>query len=370
MSKISIRLAFGVLALLATLAMAQAQDDQPAKPLGDIARGQRKQPTTEKKVYTDADVASPKDPEPPPPPPPAQSPHTTLVPDDDTQQPEAASTPAAPEKSPVAEKKPAPEKKPVAEVKPAPEKKPVAEVKPAPEKKPVAEAKPALEKKPVAEVKPAPEKKPVAAVKPVPEKKPVAEVKPAPEKKPVAEVKPAPEKKPVAEVKPAPEKKPVAELKPVPEKKPVAEVKPAAAEKPVARLQRSVYDRPKDKVEEAESDFIVVPAGTEIRVDITESKVIVPVRVGFATPIPPLSKVAVQINRAYYYTGSNGTFGNGPVALAENAVLTTVTVDGVTYPVQAASVPLDNVGATRGATLPPSLHDVTFILSAPISVHR
>jgi hypothetical protein len=66
----------------------------------------------------------------------------------------------------------------------------------------------------------------------------------------------------------------------------------------------SVLDRAKNKIRD--SDFIVVPALQEIRVDpvfpagsaptsrVDQGKVVIPVRVGFTTAIPALTKVHLQ----------------------------------------------------------------------------
>jgi hypothetical protein len=146
----------------------------------------------------------------------------------------------------------------------------------------------------------------------------------------------------------------------------VAESKPAEVQDgPSPRSVRSLLDRAPD----TKPDMIVVPAGTEIKVDIVEGKVIVPVRVGFATPIPAQSKVAVQVNPVYYYTGY-GNYGTGPVAFIENAVLTAVTVRGVTYAVQASAVQLDTMGAVRGTMAGSSSRDAVFVLSAPVAIER
>ena len=156
------------------------------------------------------------------------------------------------------------------------------------------------------------------------------------------------------------------------ESKDVVESKPTQVEKAQsARSDCNVVDQIPDN----KPDVIIVPAGTEIRVDVIEGKVIVPVRVGFSTPIPALSKAAVQVNPVYFYGyngnyGAYGTYGAGPVAYVENAVLTTVTVRGVTYPVQASTVPLDSAGTSRGVIAPSSPHDATFVLSAPIAIER
>ena len=146
----------------------------------------------------------------------------------------------------------------------------------------------------------------------------------------------------------------------------VSEFNPAAAqEEKNSRNLRSVLDR----VPDTKPDVIVVPAGTEIRVDIVDGKVTVPVRVGFATPIPALSKAAVQMNPVYYYTGY-GNYGTGPVAFIENAVLTAVTVRGVTYAVQANTLQVDSVGVVRGTMAASSSRDAVFVLSAPVAIER
>jgi hypothetical protein len=66
----------------------------------------------------------------------------------------------------------------------------------------------------------------------------------------------------------------------------------------------SVFDRPKNPNDD--DNFIIVPAGQEIRVEpvspensaptsaITHGKVILPVRVGFATAIEPLTQVQIR----------------------------------------------------------------------------
>ena len=106
--------------------------------------------------------------------------------------------------------------------------------------------------------------------------------------------------------------------------------------------------------------MIVVPAGTEIRVDVRERKVVVPVRVGFSTPIPALSKVAVQVSRSYVPAGY-GSNGAPSVDFVDYATVAAVTVEGRTYEVKADTVPL-----LRGETN----SEVTFVLSAPVSVLR
>ena len=130
----------------------------------------------------------------------------------------------------------------------------------------------------------------------------------------------------------------------------------------------AVFDNPVDSKVEP----LVVPAGTEIRVDLVEGKVIVPVRVGFATPIPALSKIVVQVNRTYYPTGLlNDRVGY--VGYADYATLTAITVGGVTYPVESDAIPVASPGSsavTLNNTLGSSPHDATFVLSGPIAIER
>ncbi len=152
-----------------------------------------------------------------------------------------------------------------------------------------------------------------------------------------------------------------------------AKAKTDTAAKPTqADGQRSVMDRPMDEKVEP----IVVPAGTEIRVDIAEGKVAVPVRVGFSTPIPALSKVSVKIDRVYapaVYDANGNVLNNSNTRYAEYGVLTGVTVNGVTYKVETDSVPLATPGSgavTVDNSMGSSVHDVKFVLSAPIEIAR
>ena len=119
---------------------------------------------------------------------------------------------------------------------------------------------------------------------------------------------------------------------------------------------RSVLDRD----QEPAPDAIMVPAGTEIRVDVAEGKVVLPVRVGFSTPIPALSKVTLQVSRAYTSV-LNASNGAPNVDYLDYARATAVTVGDTTYEVTANSVPLLNGAANK---------EVTFVLSAPILVLR
>lgn len=143
---------------------------------------------------------------------------------------------------------------------------------------------------------------------------------------------------------------------------------PSGAGLPAPSWQSEVFDNSlNSKIEP-----LVVPAGTEIRVDLVEGKVIVPVRVGFATPIPALSKVALQVNRTYYPTGLLNE-RVGYVGFADYATLTAVTVRGATYPVQSNSIPIASPGSsavTLDNTMGSSPHDATFVLSAPIEIER
>jgi len=122
----------------------------------------------------------------------------------------------------------------------------------------------------------------------------------------------------------------------------------------------SVLDRPKD----SKPDEIVVPAGTELKVDIGQHKIVIPVRVGFATPIPALSRVTVDVTRSYVGISA---FSSTPyptladVDYVEYATVTAITVAGNTYEVQTNSVPL-----LKGATN----NEVTFVLGAPLKILR
>ena len=95
----------------------------------------------------------------------------------------------------------------------------------------------------------------------------------------------------------------------------------------------SIFDRPK----EPDEDVTVVPAGTLIEVDLATNTVSLPVRVGFATPIPASSKVTTHV-----FGNSNCEILSGPTPVYGfpcnsdgYPTLTSVTVGEVTYPVQA-----------------------------------
>ena len=138
------------------------------------------------------------------------------------------------------------------------------------------------------------------------------------------------------------------------------------AKSPAQSGPQSVLDRPLGE----KPDPYVVPAGTEIRVDLTESKITVPVRLGFATPIPALTKVAVQTDRTYFQT-VYGAYGADNPGYVEYSTLTAVTVDGKTYPVQTNRVQVNGASASaNGGTSVSSSRDAMFILSAPITIER
>ncbi len=103
---------------------------------------------------------------------------------------------------------------------------------------------------------------------------------------------------------------------------------------PVAEPSRSpIFDSPKD----LSPDVIVVPAGTKIQVNILDGNVTVPVRVGWATPIPALTKVTVEVSVPY--DPAYGPYYDDPYS-AEVAQLTAVTLDGTNYDVQTDQVPV------------------------------
>lgn len=153
-----------------------------------------------------------------------------------------------------------------------------------------------------------------------------------------------------------------------------ASEKPAAApdknQKP-ANSQRSVLDRPLGE----KPAPIIVPAGTEIRVDLVDGKVVVPVRVGFSTAIPALSKVAVKIDRVYApgYVDPSGAQVSAPSRYAEYGELKSITIDGKTYAVESDSVALATPGSsavTPDNSMGSSAHDVKFVLSSPLAIER
>jgi hypothetical protein len=125
----------------------------------------------------------------------------------------------------------------------------------------------------------------------------------------------------------------------------------------------SILDRSKD----SRPDVIVIPVGTELKVDIEQHKIIVPVRVGFATPIPALSQVTVEVRRSFEsapYVSSGSSYSNYDAPFldyVEYATVTAVTVAGKTYPVQTDSLPLSSIGTNS---------EVKFVLGEPIKILR
>jgi hypothetical protein len=116
------------------------------------------------------------------------------------------------------------------------------------------------------------------------------------------------------------------------------------------------------RTEDTAPDWIVVPAATEIRVNIPERKVVVPVRIGFSTPIPALSKVVVQISRTYV---SNG-YVVGEISYVDYvdyATVTAVVIGGTSYNLETDTVPLFKGEGAANA-------EVVFHLSSPLSIPR
>jgi hypothetical protein len=80
---------------------------------------------------------------------------------------------------------------------------------------------------------------------------------------------------------------------------------------------------------------------------------VIPVRVGFATPIPALSQVTVDETRSYVgIPESSGTPYPAPadVDYVEYATVTAITVAGNTYKVQTNSLPLQKGATDREVT--------------------
>ncbi len=131
----------------------------------------------------------------------------------------------------------------------------------------------------------------------------------------------------------------------------------AKAETPVSRtaldrptMDRPKMDRPKDIAAEKADALLIVPEGTQLMIDISGAKVVVPVRVGFATAIPALSKATVRVSLRS--TGDSVYIGE----------LTDVTVEGVRY-----SVVADQVAVSGPEAIP---SEVTFTLLRQISIQR
>ena len=107
---------------------------------------------------------------------------------------------------------------------------------------------------------------------------------------------------------------------------------------------------------------LVVPAGTQIKVDVSEEnpprnvesrtfsgKVASPVQVGWAVAIPALSKVTVLVSGRHYDSGYQ-----------EVMQLTEVTLDGVRYDMQTDQVPV----------LPGSITEAAFTLLKDLTIKR
>ena len=120
------------------------------------------------------------------------------------------------------------------------------------------------------------------------------------------------------------------------------------------KLKGSVLDSRK----ESTADGIVIPAGTQIRVDGIKHTVVVPVRVGFATPIPALSGVKLETSRSNFNT-TNATDGVPLQSYTDYTILTSVTVNGATYPLKTDVLPL-LTGATNT--------ELVFTLREPVTI--
>lgn len=130
---------------------------------------------------------------------------------------------------------------------------------------------------------------------------------------------------------------------------------------------RSLLDRPS---EDHDSDFLVVPAGTQVSVEFAANlefpalayvgKVAAPVRVGFATAIPALSHAEAQV-LARRYPAQGSAWGSA-YAYFEAVELSNVTVDGVAYAVRTDRVA--KFGTNTSAS------EATFTLTEPLKIHR
>lgn len=114
-----------------------------------------------------------------------------------------------------------------------------------------------------------------------------------------------------------------------------------------------VLDSPRDEL----PDDFIVPAGTVIRIDPLDRKVSVPVRVGFATPIPALSKVVLKTEYVCGYPG----YAYQPYSYYDSCWptyrLTHVILDGKSYPVQSTPTGQSNA-------------DMAFTLDEPLALPR
>jgi len=123
------------------------------------------------------------------------------------------------------------------------------------------------------------------------------------------------------------------------------------------RRPQPVLDRDKDSA----PDLQVIPKGAQIHVDFNTKKVVVPVRVGFATPIPAGSPVKLQIARTYLqaYPNPDPNIRVPLLDYADQVTLVGVTAGGRVYPVQCDVLPL-MLGATNS--------EMVFTLQEPLSI--
>jgi hypothetical protein len=114
---------------------------------------------------------------------------------------------------------------------------------------------------------------------------------------------------------------------------------------------------------ESSEDVIVVPAGAELRVDVDQHKMVLPVRVGFDTAIPALSEVTVQTDRTYINTpvSYSGASVTSYVDYVDYATVTAVTVSGKTYELQTNQVALAKGGTNN---------EVIFVMSKAVTISR
>ena len=90
--------------------------------------------------------------------------------------------------------------------------------------------------------------------------------------------------------------------------------------------RRTTREKPSASDDE-DSSFIVLPKGTPIQVDWSAKKVVWPVRIGFDTPIPALSKVTLEDWGPIFEYGD----------YYKLLVLTSVTIGKATYPTKASA---------------------------------
>jgi hypothetical protein len=161
--------------------------------------------------------------------------------------------------------------------------------------------------------------------------------------------------------------------------KPQAAETSATAESSTTQSEVEVVPEP-TPVRTPEPDVIIVPAGTEIRVEtlavlptvtrwgtvLYEGKVVLPVRLGFTTAIPALSKVKIAVNGAYsgagYIVYGNSLFS--PIGYADSsgyvseAELDSITIDGTEYKVRTKAAPFSAISEQR------------FVLAEPLTLER